>query len=123
MKAAGAVGDVVPGEGVAVLVELGESVRFGVRCVYEWQRGMRELCEAGVEPRAEFDGVADFAVLPGSFEAGRVRESAGGEGGVGELPEEEIGRLNMRTRLQPGVRRARKFVSRFSGFHAIEGSR
>ncbi len=79
LRAAGAIGDMVRGKGVAQLIEFGESTRFIVRGRDERQRSMAKLLQARFDEGNELLAVAHFAMLPGGFESGRVREATGRE--------------------------------------------
>lgn len=101
LETTGAVSDVVGKKAVAEVVHLQKSgerkrmrkikIRRGrsVDGGYEWEGGAAELGEAGFKPRSKGGGVFEFAILPGCFEAVGVSKTAGGKGGVGELPQEQ----------------------------------
>jgi len=57
---------------------------------HEREGTVAELMQTGVDEGSELVAVHDFAVLPRGFESRRVREAAGGERGVGELPEKKV---------------------------------
>jgi hypothetical protein len=79
--------------------------------------------EAGLGKGKQFVSIPNFTVLPRCFESSGVGEAARGEGGVSELPEEEVATSLISTRLQPGVRYGHRDPNRFSGFHTRAQSR
>ena len=93
MQTAGAIRDVVGREGITKLIELADLCRRVKGSGYKWQRGATELLQAGFDPGKQFFTFADFSMLPGGFEAGRMRKAAGRKTGVNQLPEGEIGNV------------------------------
>ena len=66
---------------------------------HEWQRRAAKLMQARFDVGKQFDSIPNFTVLPRRFESGGVGEAAGGESGIGELPEEEVVASLISTRL------------------------
>ena len=96
LEAAGAVGDVVRGEGVAQAVQRDEPVRSAMGGFHERQGGTAQLAEAGFEERCQVRAAAQLAMLPRRFGSAGMREAAGRERRIRELPEEPVRHVQKR---------------------------
>ena len=88
LQAAGSIGDMIGSEHVESGVELGQALRFEMRVRDEWQHPMTALCNLISQERHEVRAGANLAVLPCRFQTARMSKAAGGESGIGQLPDE-----------------------------------
>ena len=90
LEAAGAVGHMIGEKTVANAVQSARLVRLVMSGGDKWQASVSELFQARFNERCEFTGLAHFTVLPCRLQAARVREGAGGECGVSQLPNQPV---------------------------------
>ena len=90
LRTARAIRDMVRCKGVAKLIQPLQPLWLSMSRAHEWQRRTAELMQTRLDVGKKLPSISNFTVLPCCFESERVGEAAGGERGVGELPEEEL---------------------------------